>query len=99
MITELVALGVLPLGLALVVYLTACEFLLWPPLEAKLWGGAVAVVFLVMSSVLCTRFLAAADGKREPREVGRFLARLTSLHGLSILAAAAGYLLAARGVH
>ncbi len=72
LITELVALGALPLVLALVVYFTACELLLWPPLEAKLWGGAVAVVFLVMSSVLCTRFLAVADGKREPREVGRF---------------------------
>ena len=72
-VTQLVALGVLPLGLAMVVYLTARELLLWPLFGARLWGVAVALLLIAIGNELCKRFLAAGDRKRQPHEVGRFL--------------------------
>ena len=94
-ITWFVGIGVLPLGLAWAVYLMARELLSWPLFGARLWGVAVALLLVGIGNELCKRFLAAGDRKRQPHEVGRFLARLTSLHGLAALAAAAAYLLTA----
>ena len=92
-ITWFVGIGVLPLGLAWAVYLLARELLSWPLLGARLWGVAVAFLLIAIGHELCQRFLEAGDRKRQPHEVGRFLARLTSLHGVAGLAAAAAYLL------
>ena len=94
-ITWFVGIGVLPLGLAWAVYLMARELLSWPLFGARLWGVAVALLLVGIGNELCKRFLAAGDRNRQPHEVGRFLARLTSLHGLAALAAAAAYLLTA----
>jgi hypothetical protein len=95
-ITRLVALGVLPLGLAVLAYLTASEFLSWPKLGARLWGSTAWLILLGMDYELSERFLAAGDRKRQPHEVGRFLVRLVSLHALAALSMAGGYMLAGR---
>ena len=93
-VTQLVALGVLPLGLAMVVYLTARELLLWPLFGARLWGVAVALCSSRSAMSFASGSSRQATGS-QPHEVGRFLARLTSLHGVAGLAAAAAYLLTA----
>ena len=95
-ITRLVALGVLPLGLAVLAYLTASELLSWPLFGARLWGVAVALLLIGIGNGLCERFLAAGDRKCQPHEVGRFLVRLISLHALAALSMAGGYMFAGR---
>src|SRR5512135_1664324 len=94
-ITQFFARGALPAVLALIVFFTTREVLFWPLSEAKLWAVAVLILLSVSGNEPCKRFLAAGDRKCEPREIGQFLAKLTSLHVLSGLAAAAGYLLVA----
>jgi hypothetical protein len=98
-VTQLMALGALPAALALTVFFTTRELLSWPLAVARLGGLAVAVLLAVIGNELCKRFLAANDRNCEPREVGRFLAKLTSLHVLSGLTGLAAYLLAARALH
>ena len=45
-VTVLVALGVMPLVLAMMAYLAAREFLLWPFFGARLWGVAVGLILV-----------------------------------------------------
>jgi len=92
-VTQFVALGVLPLGLALLAYLTARALLFWPLCGASLSGATVALCVIAMSDGLCKRFLEAGDRGRQPHEVGRFLVRLTSLHTLAVVGVAGGYML------
>ncbi len=93
-VTQFIALWVLPLGLAVLAYLTARELLSWPLLGASLSGAAVALGVIAMGDERCRRFLGADDRERQPHEVGRFLVRLASLHGLAVVGGAGGYLLA-----
>ena len=70
-VTQFVALWVLPLGLAVLAYLTARGLLLWPPLGASLSGAAVALCVTAMGDELCPRFLGAGACARQPQQVAR----------------------------
>lgn len=94
-VTVLVALGVMPLGLAMMAYLAAREFLLWPFFQARLWGVAVGLIVVGLGLSPCQRFLKAGDHRqKQPHEVGRFVMRLFWLHALGALSVGMGYVLA-----
>jgi len=94
-VTVLVALGVMPLVLAMMAYLAAREFLLWPFFGARLWGVAVGLILVGLGLSPCKRFLKAGDHRqKQPHEVGRFVMRLFWLHALGALSVAMGYVLA-----
>src|SRR5512143_686292 len=92
-ITWILAVLVLPLGFSVPAALAARRLFSWPPVGARFGGVAAALLFVGVDYALSRRFLQAPDRERQPREVGAFLVRLASLHGLALLAAAGGYLL------